>query len=33
MTALLNEYNFNFDKDTNIKENARKLPKLKSRKV
>lgn len=33
MTALLNEYNFNFDKDTSIKENARKLPKLKSRKV
>lgn len=33
MTALLNEYNYNFDKDTSIKENARKLPKLKSRKV
>ena len=33
MAISLNEYDFKFDEDTNIKENAEKLPKLKSRKV
>lgn len=33
MAISLNEYDFKFDEDTNIKENAKKLPKLKSRKV
>lgn len=33
MAISLNEYNFRFDENTNIKENAKKLPKLKSRKV
>ena len=33
MEISLNEYDFRFDEDTNIKENAKKLPKLKSRKV
>ena len=33
MAISLNEYNFKFDEDINIKENVKKLPKLKSRKV
>ena len=33
MAISLNEYDFRFDEDTNIKENAKKLPKLKSRKI
>ena len=33
MAISLNEYNFKFDEDINIKKNAKKLPKLKSRKV
>ena len=31
MAISLNEYNFKFDEDINIKKNAKKLPKLKSR--
>ena len=33
MVISSNEYNFKFDEEANIKENAKKLPKLKSRKV
>ena len=33
MAISLNKYDFKFDEDTNIKENAKKLPKLNSRKV
>jgi len=33
MTISSDKYDFKFDENTNIKENAKKLPKLKSRKV